>query len=87
MVIFFLYKTPFCALKKNCVEREQPSYKTLSIEARSALYPVVVALKKTIWLGQDGQDATSCGRIRYDCNRTKRPILGWEIYSFLEETF
>ena len=47
MVIFFLYKISFCALKKNCVEREQPSYKILSIEARSALYPVVVALKKT----------------------------------------
>ena len=46
MVIFFLYKIPFCALKKNCVEREQPSYKILSIEARSALYPVEVALKK-----------------------------------------
>ena len=46
MVIFPLYKIPFCALKKNCVEREQPSYKILSIEARSALYPVEVALKK-----------------------------------------
>ena len=47
MVRFFLYKIPFCALKMNCVEREQPSYKVLSNVARSALYPVVVALKKT----------------------------------------
>ena len=49
MVIFFLYKIPFCALKKNCVEREQPSYKILSIEARSALYPVVALKKAFDW--------------------------------------
>ena len=49
MVIFFLYKISFCALKKNCVEREQHSYKILSIEARSALYSVVALKKAFDW--------------------------------------